>query len=39
MTYLKINDEIKMVFVDVDDDKSTFSSSQANLEIPANSIV
>ena len=35
----KINDEIKMVYVDVDNDKSTFSSSQATLEIPPNSIV
>ena len=35
----KINDEIKMVYVDVDNDDSTFSSSQANLEIPPNSKV
>lgn len=35
----KINDEIKMVYVDVDDDKSTFSSSQANLDIPPNSTI
>lgn len=35
----KINDEIKMVYVDVDNDKSTFSSSQANLELPTNSTI
>ena len=35
----KINDEIKMVYVDVDNDDSTFSSSQASLELPTNSKV
>ncbi len=31
----KINDQIKMVYVDVDKDDSTFSSSQANLILPS----
>lgn len=30
----EFNDVLKMEYVDVDDDKSTFSSSQANLNIP-----
>ncbi|QDO93112.1 hypothetical protein FNB79_03675 [Formosa sediminum] len=31
------NDKIKMEYIDVDDDKSTFSSSQAMLTLPENS--
>jgi len=32
-----INDEVKMKYVDIDDDSSTFSSSQATLTLPENS--
>ncbi len=34
---LMINDEVKMTYVDIDNDASTFSSSQATLNIPENS--
>lgn len=33
----KINDKLKLKYVDVDNDKSTFSSSQAKLTVPENS--
>lgn len=34
--YLLTNDDIDMVYVDIDQDKTTFSSSSANLKLPDN---
>ncbi|MEM5539439.1 hypothetical protein [Olleya sp. AS48] len=34
--YLLTNDDIDMVYVDIDQDKATFSSSSANLKLPDN---